>query len=112
MRTFITIFLSGLFLMQPALAETADMDCYKDRFIEDMQLNDDQVDAVKRIMKEKREKRRAIMEEMRPKMDALHNETREKLATVLNEEQLSKFDELLEKKRKKREKRKSRRNDD
>jgi Spy/CpxP family protein refolding chaperone len=112
MKTFITIFLSGLFLMQPALAEMADKDCYKDRFIKDMQLNDDQVDAVKQIMKGKREKRRAIMDEMRPKIDALHNETREQLATVLNEEQLSKFDELLEKKRKKREERKSRRNND
>jgi len=103
MKTLISIFLLGILLPQPALAEISNKDCQKGRLFEQLQLNDDQVGAVKQIMNEKREKRRAIMEDVRPQMEALSFETKEKLSTVLNDEQLLKFDEIAEKRFKKRE---------
>jgi Spy/CpxP family protein refolding chaperone len=107
MKTLISIFLFGMILSQPALADMSDKDCQKGRLIEQLQLNDDQAGAVKQIMKEKREKRRAIMEDSRPQLEALRNETKEQLAAVLNDEQLLKFDEITEKRRNKREQRRS-----
>ena len=108
MKALFSIFLFGMILSQPALAEVSNKDCQKERLFEQLQLNDDQVGAVKQIMKEKREKRRSIMEDARPQLEALHNETKEQLATVLNDEQLLKFDEMTEKRRNKREQRRSR----
>jgi Spy/CpxP family protein refolding chaperone len=108
MKTLISIFLFGMILSQPALAEMSNKDCQKERLFEQLQLNDDQVGAVKQIMKEKREKHRAIMEDARPQLEALHIETKEQLATVLNDEQLLKFDEMAEKRRNKREQWRSR----
>jgi hypothetical protein len=103
MKTFISILLFSTILIQPVLAEMSGNDCQKGRLFEQLQLNDDQVDAVKQIMRDKREKRRAIMEDVRPQMEALRFETKEQLATVLNEKQLLKFDEMTEKRRNKRE---------
>ena len=108
MKVLISIFLFGMILSQPALAEMPNKDCQKERLFEQLQLNDVQVSAVKEIMKEKREKHRVIMEDARPQLDALHNETKEQLATVLNDEQLLKFDEMTEKRRNKREQWRSR----
>ena len=102
MKRLLGVFLLALTVTQPAPAEDSGYDCHRDRIFKELQLSEDQAGTVKQIMKEKREKQMVIMEETRPKMEALYNETREQLAAVLDDEQLSKFDEIEETKHNKR----------
>ncbi|MFQ5660964.1 MAG: Spy/CpxP family protein refolding chaperone [Gammaproteobacteria bacterium] len=117
MKQFITLLVTAFIFAQPAFAEHGDkgkhMDKrghHMDRMIEELQLNGDQVDTFRQIMKEQRGKHRAVFQEMRdqmkPKMEAIHEETRQRLSTVLNEQQLQRFDEMTNKMRERMEKRK------
>ena len=76
---------------------------FKQKFINELQLAEEQKQPVADIMEEQREKGRAIMqpafEEVKPQMEALHEETRQRLAAVLTEDQLQKFDELSSKRK-------------
>ena len=74
---------------------------HKGRFINKLQLTDDQRQPVADILKEQKEKGREVMqsviEQVIPQMDALHEETRQRLADILSEEQLQKYDEMSSK---------------
>ncbi len=69
-----------------------------EQLIDQLELEPGQVDEVKQIMQDQREKRRAIFQEIRaqakPKMEALHEETKERLSGVLNDAQMARFEEI------------------
>ena len=82
-----------------------------DKFIKQMQLGDEQVEPVKKILEQQHEKRRTIREEhreaMQKKMESLHDETKSQLAGILTDEQMSQFEEISAKRKEKMEKRRA-----
>jgi len=109
------LFMMVLFLImsqQYVLAES-EKDCKPgDKFIKQMQLGDEQVEPVKKILEQQHEKRRTIREEHREakqkKMESLHDETKSQLAGILTDEQMSQFNEISAKRKDKMEKRRVR----
>ena len=102
MKRLITLALVLFVFTQPVFAERDKKGEHIDRLIKELQLNDDQVDTVKNILKEQSQKRQAIFNEIRdqvkPKMEAIHEETKQRLSTVLDSDQLQRFEEFINKK--------------
>ncbi len=99
MNKLLSLFL-GLMLVFPlAFADAGGKDCDRGaKMAEKLNLQEDQVESVKKIMEEQHEKRRTVYKEhheaMKKSMSDLHNETRERLSSVLTPEQLEKFDDM------------------
>ncbi len=73
-----------------------------ERFLDDLNLTEEQKPKVQAIMKEQREALKAARDKnaTREDMKAIQEQTHEKLKGVLNEEQMKKFDEARGKMRK------------
>lgn len=71
------------------------------KLIEKLELDDGRASEVRAILDASHEQRKALREEMREKQKALREVTKSNLATVLTEEELEKFEKMLEKKREK-----------
>lgn len=65
-----------------------------DKLASELQLSDLQKTEVASILKSTHEQRRALGREQKEEHKALREETRQKLSTILNEEQMSKLDDL------------------
>jgi len=62
----------------------------------ELELTDDQRQAVREAMRDSRRELRALQAEMGPRMDATFQKTRERIRAVLDEEQRAKLDEMAE----------------
>ena len=98
MNRLITLALVLFVFTQPVFADRDKKGDHIDRLIKELQLNDDQVDPVKDILKEQRQKHLAIREQVKPQMEAIHEETKQRLSTVLDSDQLQRFEEFINKK--------------
>ncbi len=84
------------------------------KMMQNLDLQEDQIEAVQQVMNEQKEKRHELMQASRDsikdKMSALHEETKNKLSPILTPEQLAKFEqahaERMEKREQRREERK------
>jgi Spy/CpxP family protein refolding chaperone len=106
MKPFLALAVLAAALSQPVLAEGQGPGPRADRMVEELQLNEEQAAKVREIMKEQHAKHRAVLDEsrddreqLRAKRDALHQETRAKLAKVLDEDQMTRFDEMHKERR-------------
>ena len=97
MNRLITLALVLFVFTQPVFAERDKKGEHMDRFTKELQLNDDQVDPVKDILKEQRQKHLAIREQVKPQMEAIHEETKQRLSTVLDSDQLQQFEKMTNK---------------
>ena len=93
MKTLFALFLSMMLFQPLAFADMGKQGCDPGaKLTEKLDLQDDQVESVKKIMQEQHEKRREMLqaqhEAMLKNMSALHDETRERLSSVLTPEQL------------------------
>lgn len=71
------------------------------KLIEKLELDDGRANEVRSILDASREQKAALREEMREKKKVIHANTKQNLATVLTEEEMAKFEKIMEKKRKK-----------
>lgn len=73
---------------------------HRNYVVEKLQLNPEQAQKFRDIMREQHDKRRAIFNENKeqaqkqPELAALRADTRQRLATVLNPDQMKRFDEI------------------
>lgn len=95
------VLLLNLALLSPAPA-SAHGTMKLDRMTEELQLSEEQAQAVKQIMEERQEAFRALHQtegdwkDKRARMEALRAQTREKLASVLNADQMQRMEAMME----------------
>ncbi|ABD81986.1 hypothetical protein [Saccharophagus degradans] len=82
-----------------ALAGSGNHEEKADKIISKLELDDGRATEVRAILEATHTARKALHEEMREKQQALHAQAKQDLATVLTEEELAKFDAIMEKKK-------------
>ncbi len=73
----------------------------REKLIEKLALEPDQVETVETILNEQKNKRQEIKQKMKAEMESLHAETSQRLGEVLTAEQLQQFEQLHEQRRQK-----------
>lgn len=102
MKLLIALILSAC-LVPFAVAERGQNKAPKiERLAEKLQLSDEQIIAVEEIFADHKQSRSELMDSTREEKQALRLAMRERLNGVLNEEQLTAFDQMREKRRGKR----------
>ena len=90
MKKVIVGSLVGVSLLVGAVVAAHSIEGYLDRLQERLELNDEQMDSLRKIFEESEMKEEALQKELR----ALRQETREQFEAVLSEEQLEQLKEM------------------